>query len=180
MWARDVRRRRGRAMADKDASSRSQDRHCDGEAAGPQARRSSPATPAMTVLVYSASQFHGELVCRVIAACGASASHVEIPRDLRTLACTAACSVAIFMLEGPPGHECPALDAIRVISGHGFKVISCACGIQQWRVSERCLPVLAGSVCLLAAMRPGFEEELGRLLRQLLTSQANEFDQAER
>jgi DNA-binding NtrC family response regulator len=124
---------------------------------------------ARRILIWDADGARGELVSRAVAACGATAARLEGRDAAARLEASPRGRLALVALDArSPQQMGDALVVCRALKQADFTVVSYGADSGSWPIGLRCRALLAGCAHLLDSGAADFEQELLRLLRQLL------------
>ncbi|HEX9146495.1 MAG TPA: sigma 54-interacting transcriptional regulator [Candidatus Binatia bacterium] len=123
------------------------------------------------VVVWDQHPFRLQTIQRIVFECGARPRAIDGLSAIDDIAPSLNCTVALVAIGGRPSAADVALNAIRALRQKGFKIISCADGVQSWPLGVQSLPLLAGSSRLLDSATMNFALELRLLLAQLLQAE---------
>jgi transcriptional regulator with GAF, ATPase, and Fis domain len=90
------------------------------------------------------------------------------------------CSIALVGLSAEPASTENGLEIVRCLKQKGFQIISYQEDGKSWALGLQCQALLAGCSWLLDSTKPDFGENLRRLLRQVLQSEAERTHEEER
>jgi transcriptional regulator with PAS, ATPase and Fis domain len=108
-------------------------------------------------------------ICDAIYECGFQPHLIEQPSAVAQVGQGSRNVIATIALgKQRPGAASLALDLIHAVKRIHGKVISYENGLRDWQLSQRCLALTAGSTWLLDSAEERFEEQLRRLLAQLV------------
>jgi DNA-binding NtrC family response regulator len=134
--------------------------------------RQKDSHPQSTIVVLDHDPIRLEHVNAIASKAGARAQCLQNLTAIRNVRCTENCSIALVALWGPPKVDNPSVDAIRVLTRKGFKVVSYEERTSRGSLDLRCQALLAGCVRLLDSSDSGFPQEVERVVEQLLTADA--------